>query len=205
VKRLALLAIALTGCGDGGAPAPALSPSPAATGSTSTTERTVTGQGVSTMTTTTTRALGTTSGLTGQTSALTGRVSDFVVERTETETRVALAADTLFAFDQATLTPAAQANLQRTADLVREGGQGPVTVVGHTDAKGEDAYNLDLSRRRAQAVATWLRGQAGLGNRSYAVEGRGEAEPVASNARPDGGDDPDGRARNRRVVVIIPR
>ncbi len=61
------------------------------------------------------RAIGEVSGLTGQTNALSGTVSDFVVERTATETRVQFAADTLFEFDKATLSPAAQANLQRTA------------------------------------------------------------------------------------------
>lgn len=151
------------------------------------------------------RQLGTVSGLTGQTSALTGVVSGFLVERTATTTRVQLAADTLFAFDKAELTPAAAANLGRTADLVRAGGDGAVAVTGHTDAKGEDAYNLALSRRRAGAVADWLRGQPGLGERRFDPTGRGAAEPVAPNTTAAGADDPTGRARNRRVVVEIPR
>lgn len=98
------------------------------------------------------RQIGTVSALSGTTSALSGTVSDFVVERTATQTRVQLAADTLFAFDEATLTPEAQANLQRVADLVRAGAPGEISVVGHSDAKGEEAYNLDLSTRRAEAV-----------------------------------------------------
>ncbi len=88
--------------------------------------------------------------------------------------------------------------------MVREGGEGTVTVVGHTDAKGEDAYNFDLSKRRAEAVVDWLKSQSGMA-RIFAAEGRGEVEPIAPNTRPDGNDDPDGRARNRRVVVDIPR
>ncbi len=151
------------------------------------------------------RQIGTTSALTGQTSALTGAISDFVVERTATETRVALAADTLFEFDKATLTPDAQANLNRTADLVRQGGEGPVRVVGHTDGKGDDAYNDSLSKRRAEAVAAWFKTQPGLGTRDFTTEGRGKREPIAPNTTADGADDPQGRARNRRVVVIIPR
>lgn len=151
------------------------------------------------------RQIGTTSALTGQTSALTGTISDFMVERTATETRVALAADTLFEFDKAVLTPEAQANLNRTADLVREGGAGTVRVLGHTDAKGDDAYNDSLSKRRGEAVVAWFKSQPGLAARDFAVEGRGKREPVAPNTTPDGADDPQGRARNRRVVVIIPR
>ena len=88
--------------------------------------------------------------------------------------------------------------------MVRQGGEGTVTVVGHTDAKGEDAYNLDMSKRRAEAVVAWLNSQSGI-ERTFTAEGRGEAEPIAPNTHPDGGNDPDGRARNRRVVVNIPR
>ena len=143
--------------------------------------------------------------LSGQTSSLAGQVSDFAVERTAFGTRVQIAADTLFEFDKAALTPAAQTNLLRMAELVRQGRQGAVTVTGHSDAKGEDAYNLDLSRRRAEAVVAWLRTQPGMDTRMFAIEGRGETEPVAPNNRPDGSDDPDGRARNRRVTIDIPR
>jgi outer membrane protein OmpA-like peptidoglycan-associated protein len=150
------------------------------------------------------RQIGTVSGLSGQTSALTGAVSDFAVERTATETRVLLAADTLFAFDQATLTLEAQANLTRTAEVVRQGGMGEVRVVGYTDAKGDDAYNDRLSRARADAVASWLRQQPELSERAFAAEGRGERDPVAPNATPDGSDDPAGRSKNRRVVVVVP-
>ncbi len=196
-NAFALVAAAgLAACGAANDPAPAAPETMQATPSAAAAEAPPTVAG---------RQIGAVSGLTGQTSTLTGAVSDFVVERTATETRVQLAADTLFPFDAATLTPAAQANLQRTAELVREGGAGTVTVVGYTDAKGEEAYNLDLSRRRAEAVVAWLRGQAGLDARPYEAVGRGEAEPIAPNAKPDGSDDPDGRARNRRVVVNIPR
>ena len=54
-------------------------------------------------------------------------------------------------------------------------------------------------------MAGWLRGQAGLGDRSFTVRGLGEADPVAANTAPDGSDDPQGRARNRRVAIDIPR
>lgn len=138
-------------------------------------------------------ALGGGARLTGQVSGLTGRISGFAMRQTETQTIVELASDVLFAFDSARLTAEAEAALRRTAELAAQAGSGRITVVGHTDAVGEDAYNLALSRRRAEAVAQWL-----------AASG-GEAEPAAPNATTDGQDDPEGRARNRRVVVAIPR
>lgn len=151
------------------------------------------------------RQIGQTSTLNGATSNLTGQVSGFAVTVTDTSTIVELAADTLFAFDKADLAPEAQGNLTKTADLIRKGGAGAVAITGYTDAKGTDDYNLDLSQRRAAAVAGWLKTQPGLADRSFTTTGKGKADPVAPNARPDGSDDPDGRARNRRVVVTIPK
>lgn len=183
----AAAALLLAGCGGARQPQPATSPSPTEAAPA------------------TRAAIGTTSGLTGRTSALTGEITGFHVERTATEIRVQLAADTLFDFDQATLTSAAAENLARTAALVAEGGEGLVQVTGYTDAKGEDAYNLALSRRRAEAVVAWLRARPELAARTFEAIGLGEADPVAPNAGPGGVDDPQGRARNRRVVVAIPR
>lgn len=145
------------------------------------------------------------SSLTGKVSGLAGRISGFAVRQTQTQTIVELAADVLFAFDSAQLTPEAEAALRRTAELAAEAGEGPIIVVGHTDSVGEDAYNLRLSRQRAEAVTRWLAASGGVPAGRLKAEGRGEAEPVAANTRPDGQDDPESRARNRRVVVTMPR
>ena len=68
-------------------------------------------------------------------------------------------------------------------------------VDGYTDSTGEEAYNVGLSKRRAQAVADYVKSQGvNLGDR-FAVNGYGEAYPVASN------DTAEGRAQNRRVVL----
>jgi outer membrane protein OmpA-like peptidoglycan-associated protein len=120
-------------------------------------------------------------------------------------TVVALASDTLFAFDKAELAPEAVPNLRRTHELIRRSGAGEITVTGHTDAKGDDAYNQELSRRRAQAVVDWLRRQDGLHAPAFKAVGRGATAPIAPNTRSDGSDDPEGRARNRRVEVKIPK
>lgn len=116
---------------------------------------------------------------------------------------VSLAADVLFAFNSATLTGPAQKVVQQAAQILTDKADPakPVTVTGYTDAKGTDAYNAGLSQRRAVAVADAL-GKAGRGSAlSLRPTGRGAADPVAPNARPDGADDPTGRALNRRVEL----
>jgi outer membrane protein OmpA-like peptidoglycan-associated protein len=138
------------------------------------------------------------SGLSGETSRLTTRVTDL-------GTVVELPTDTLFAFDKAELSPEAQGNLAKAAELIRAAPHGPIAITGHTDAKGEDAYNQRLSEQRAEAVAEWMRGQVGVRQRTFTVSGEGEGQPVAPNARPDGSDDPAERARNRRVELLLPR
>lgn len=115
-----------------------------------------------------------------------------------------LAGDVLFEFDSAELTPQAAAVVAAAATVVRGTAKGPVTVTGHTDAKGSDAYNDDLSMRRAQAVAAALQASTG-GAISFQAAGKGEHQPVAPNANPDGSDNPDGRARNRRVTLTFLR
>lgn len=110
--------------------------------------------------------------------------------------RVDLATDVLFAFDSADLGPPAQAALEVAAEEVRRRGPGPVLVVGHTDDQGSEEYNLDLSGRRAQAVADALAPLLGP-ERPVVVEARGETEPVLS------GTDEESRAVNRRVTLTV--
>lgn len=117
-------------------------------------------------------------------------------ETTAEATEVALAADVLFALDSATLTPEATAVLLTAASDVQTREPGPVSVVGHTDDQGTDAYNLDLSRQRAQAVATALRPLLGDGY-PLTVDGRGESEPAVP------GTTEQARARNRRVELSV--
>lgn len=73
---------------------------------------------------------------------------------------------------------------------------GAITGTGHTDADGDPADNLDLSKRRAQTIAEALRAQLGAGY-SFTVKGEGESKPVASN------DTSAGRAQNRRVTIAF--
>ena len=100
-----------------------------------------------------------------------------------------------FASGSASLTAAAQASLRELAATLR-GGEGRITVEGHTDGQGEAAANQALSLRRAEAVRRALE-DAGLPAARLAAIGRGESDPVADDATADG------RARNRRVEIIV--
>jgi len=128
--------------------------------------------------------------------------SERVVEGAGEKT-VTLAADVLFAFDRADLAPEALARLDELAAELDDLGPRTVTVTGYTDGRGEPAYNLDLSQRRAESVRTALAERVG-GGFTFEVEGRGESDPVAPNEKPDGSDNPEGRAVNRRVVIQFP-
>jgi outer membrane protein OmpA-like peptidoglycan-associated protein len=115
--------------------------------------------------------------------------------------KIIVAADVLFAFNQATLTPAAKSRIDAAAQTLRAQAKGKkVAIDGYTDAKGSDSYNLQLSQQRADAVRRALEGALQDAGITFAVQGRGEANPVASNTK-DGRDNPQGRAKNRRVEI----
>lgn len=71
-----------------------------------------------------------------------------------------------------------------------------VDVLGHTDSVGSESYNQRLSENRARSVAEYLASQ-GVQSARLLIAGRGENQPIASNATPEG------RARNRRVEIQI--
>lgn len=125
---------------------------------------------------------------------VSGRESD-----SEQET-VALRADVLFDFDEATLTSDAATILTDVIEETRERAdpeKPPITVTGHTDGVGEDDYNQTLSEERAQAVRDVLEGELGSGY-EYETEGVGAAEPVETEG---GDDDAWARSQNRRVEI----
>lgn len=143
--------------------------------------------------------------LTAQVSALNADVSGLNTRMSDMGLVIDLPADALFEFDKADLTPVAQGELSKAAELIRRSPAGVIRVIGHTDAKGDDRYNQRLSEDRARAVADWFGGQVGVRTRQFEVSGKGETAPIAPNIRADGGDDAAGRTKNRRVEVIIPK
>ncbi len=99
----------------------------------------------------------------------------------------------------AVLSPADQARLRQVAEYVRADPEvSRVYVDGHSDSLGTPRGNLELSRRRAEAVATFLR-DCGVPDERLVVRYHGAQYPVADN------DDPAGRAENRRTTVRLER
>ena len=132
-----------------------------------------------------------------------GVVQDLAVRESDVDIRIDLNADVLFEFDQATLLPKAEEVLQRAAAFLKEKGRGTVRIEGHTDSKGDDAYNLRLSLKRADAVKRWMSEKGGVAAAQMTSKGLGEKNPIAPNTKPDGSDDPEGRQKNRRVEIVI--
>jgi outer membrane protein OmpA-like peptidoglycan-associated protein len=104
--------------------------------------------------------------------------------------------DVLFDTGRASLSPGAAMKLDRLASFLNEHPDRRVQIEGFTDSVGGDAYNLDLSERRAEAVKAALT-MRGIDPSRIATEGYGKAYPVASNS------DSGGRQLNRRVEVVI--
>jgi outer membrane protein OmpA-like peptidoglycan-associated protein len=104
--------------------------------------------------------------------------------------------DVLFDVNQATLTPGAMNNLSTLVTFLKEHPDRHVTIEGYTDSAGSEAYNLELSQRRAEAVRNFLL-QSGIEASRLTATGYGEASPIAPNTTAAG------RLQNRRVEVVI--
>ena len=130
-------------------------------------------------------------------------LSELDTSATPEGTVITLPEVVLFDFDQAELKPDARATLAEVAEVMAFYADAPVTVRGHTDSRGDDAYNQGLSERRAGAVVAALTGDHGIDAGRLQAVGLGETQPVVANERPDGSDDPDGRQQNRRVEIVL--
>ena len=104
--------------------------------------------------------------------------------------------DVTFASNQSSINPSFYATLDDVAAVLNRYDQSIVDIIGHADSDGAEDYNLNLSRQRASSVAQYLVSRNVLADRLY-VDGRGESEPVATNATAEG------KAQNRRVEILI--
>lgn len=108
-----------------------------------------------------------------------------------------------FAYDKATLGAEAKAVLAEALEILQRHPALKVQVAGHTDSRGDASYNQALSERRAKAVYDFLVSSGIDKARLIGPVGFGESRPIVPNQRPDGSDDPEGRAKNRRTELNI--
>lgn len=113
---------------------------------------------------------------------------------------ITLADGVLFDFDESTIRTDAAGVLDDLGSAMKAVNASQAEVSGHTDAIGTDAYNQDLSQRRADSVVAALK-QRGVGG-DLSAKGYGESRPVAPNEI-QGKDNPAGRQLNRRVEVFV--
>ena len=123
-------------------------------------------------------------------------VTEAEVERAILDTGLFRTSRVFFEFGEAELLPVSQRVLRTVADVLVRYPDLQIEVGGHTDAISSDAFNLELSRRRAGAVAAFLIANGIRGERITSV-GYGEARPVATNETETG------RALNRRVEFVV--
>lgn len=119
-----------------------------------------------------------------------------VTRVSQSQIRLDFPADITFDFDRADVKGQFVPTLDNVGSILSRYPQTTIDVVGHTDSVGADAYNQDLSERRAMAVSSVLI-RDGVIRQRLAASGLGETRPIADNGTPDG------RARNRRVEVYI--
>ncbi|MEM9010279.1 MAG: OmpA family protein [Pseudomonadota bacterium] len=122
--------------------------------------------------------------------------SGAVIQRVGDRLIVTLPQEITFDVDSATVKPAFLPSIGALASNLREYPSSYLDVIGHTDSTGSTIYNQGLSERRARSVESELIA-SGVNPVRLVAYGRGETVPVGNNATPEG------RARNRRVELVI--
>ena len=125
-----------------------------------------------------------------------GAMRNYHFRQTTLGATLTLQEDVLFRTDSADLRPGAIEKLRPLAAYLRANPGVRVAIIGHTDSRGTDAHNQDLSERRAESVRGAF-DEMGVTRARFRVEGHGEREPVATNATAPG------MRLNRRVEVTL--
>ncbi|MDA9563939.1 OmpA family protein [Flavobacteriales bacterium] len=121
---------------------------------------------------------------------------------TEGEHTAAFTFEVKFGFDKFELSESYLNDVEIIYSTYKRHEEAYIEIDGHTDSKGSDIYNMSLSKRRADAVAEYLI-KKGVPKSHISTSGKGETQPIAPNTKPDGTDNPEGRAKNRRTEVKI--
>ena len=126
----------------------------------------------------------------------TGGASVDRLEKALAETGRADIYSIYFSFNSDEIRPESEPTLREIADVLKRHPEWKLSIEGHTDSIATDAYNLDLSRRRAAAVKAALATRHAITAGRLGTAGHGESRPKDSN------DTLEGRARNRRVELV---
>jgi outer membrane protein OmpA-like peptidoglycan-associated protein len=102
-----------------------------------------------------------------------------------------------FNVNSVTITSTQLDQLRQMADLMKTYPDATAVVEGHTDSRGSATRNLEISRGRARSIKKYFANTFGIAPERITAEGFGETQPIASNATPEG------RRKNRRVLVIL--
>jgi len=139
----------------------------------------------------------------GSSTEIEKTLKDIGAKQVGKEIHITLSGDVLFDFDKWEIKKEAGKTLLKLAEAIKELNKKNVIIEGHTDSKGSESYNLELSQKRADAVKDWFISRGNITGVVFQTKGYGESKPVASNTNPDGSDNPEGRAKNRRVEIKI--
>lgn len=131
-----------------------------------------------------------------QAEAMKKSVPDAKIERVGEGIVVEFSEKVLFGFDQSVLNSEAKRSLDKLVTVLNDYPDTNIEVQGHTDSKGSEAYNEKLSRRRAEAVSSYLRTKGVTGSR-LSTKAYGESAPKYSNETTDGA------SQNRRVEFLV--
>jgi outer membrane protein OmpA-like peptidoglycan-associated protein len=133
-----------------------------------------------------------------QQAALRARTAgtEIAIKRVGDQIELQLPSDVTFATNQSSIQPNFLSALDSVASTLVEYPSTAIDIVGHADSDGTDAYNQDLSERRAASVKSYLAGR-GVQSVRMISSGRGESQPIASNATASG------KAQNRRVQILL--
>ncbi|TVR14544.1 MAG: OmpA family protein [Balneolaceae bacterium] len=118
------------------------------------------------------------------------------VQRVEEGIAVSFDSGILFDFDSSTLRQEGNNNLRKLAKIINRDEDTTLMIVGHTDSRGAEDYNMRLSERRAESASRYMIAQ-GVSSSRIQIVGRGELEPLSENETDAG------RQLNRRVEVAI--
>lgn len=107
-----------------------------------------------------------------------------------------------FGYDSADIRKDAARELDKLVTLLNDNTDLKIEMGSHTDSVASDAYNLELSQRRAESTVNYLI-RKGIAPDRLVAKGYGESKPIARNTNRDGTDNPQGRQRNRRTEFKI--